>query len=123
MAIMWRISDGSAPYFCISEKIAIRKIRNRIDSGPALIELIPMAWIPGSSPAAVIIARLGGESTVSSITGTAYTAPYRWQAARKKGGTGGLIPQRYHRRLIDYARSKGIPLNAEEFLPAESATE
>jgi hypothetical protein len=111
------------PYFCISEKIAIRKIRNSVDSGPALIELIPMKGISGNSPAAVIIARLGGEATISAITGTAYTAPYRWQAARKKGGTGGLIPQRYHRRLIDYARSNGIPLNAEEFLPAESATE
>jgi hypothetical protein len=71
------------------------------------------------SPASVIIARLGGETTVSFVTGTAYTAPYRWQAARAKGGTGGLIPQRYHRRLIDYARSQGIPLSAEEFLPAE----
>ena len=71
-----------------------------------------------NNPASVVIARLGGEAMVSFITGTAYTAPYRWQAARIKGGTGGLIPQRYHRKLIDYARSKGIPLNAEEFLPA-----
>jgi hypothetical protein len=72
-----------------------------------------------NNPASIIIARLGGEAMVSFITGTAYTAPYRWQAARTKGGTGGLIPQRYHRKLIDYARSKGIPLNAEEFLPGE----
>ena len=72
-----------------------------------------------SNPASIIIARLGGEATVSSVTGTAYTAPYRWQAVRAKGGTGGLIPQRHHRRLIDYARAKGIPLSAEEFLPAD----
>ena len=74
------------------------------------------------NPASVIIARLGGEAAVSSITGTAYTAPYRWQAARTKGGTGGLIPQRHHRCLIDYAQSKGIPLSADEFLPADSVT-
>lgn len=72
-----------------------------------------------NSPATNIITRLGGEAMVSFITGTAYTAPYRWQAPRAKGGTGGVIPQRYHRRLIDYARSKGIPLSAEEFLPAD----
>jgi hypothetical protein len=121
MAIMWRFSDSLLPYFCISEKIAIRKFRNRVDSGPALVELVPMKGIQ-ANPAAVVIARLGGEAVVSSITGTAYTAPYRWQAAREKGGTGGLIPQRHHRRLIDYARAKGIPLKAEEFLPADSAT-
>ena len=73
------------------------------------------------NPAQQIIARLGGEAQVSSITGTAYTAPYRWQAARAKGGTGGLIPQRHHRRLIDYARAKGIPLAAEEFLAESDA--
>lgn len=76
-----------------------------------MLELIPM------NPAQQIIARLGGEAQVSFITGTAYTAPYRWQAARAKGGTGGVIPQRYHRRLIDYARANGIPLSAEELLP------
>jgi hypothetical protein len=78
------------------------------------IEIIPM------NPAQQIIARLGGEAQVSFITGTAYTAPYRWQASRQKGGTGGLIPQRYHRGLIDYARAKGIPLAAEEFLAPET---
>ena len=81
-----------------------------------------MNGIQKSSPASLIIARLGGEAVVSAITGTAYTAPYRWQAARAKGGTGGLIPQRHHRRLLDYARSKGIPLTADEFLPTDSTT-
>ena len=76
-----------------------------------------------ANPASVIIARLGGEAIVSFLTGTAYTAPYRWQAARRKGGTGGVIPQRHHRRLIAYARSRGIPLSAEDFLPAEPATD
>ena len=81
-----------------------------------------MRGIPRPNPASIVIARLGGEAMVSHITGTAYTAPYRWQAARANGGTGGLIPQRHHRRLIDYARSQGIPLSADEFLPADSAT-
>lgn len=69
-------------------------------------------------PARSIIERLGGEAAVSKITGTAYTAPYRWQHPRIKGGTGGMIPQRYHRGLLDYARERGIALSADDFLAA-----
>jgi hypothetical protein len=75
------------------------------------------------NPANQIIARLGGAARIAFITGTAYTAPYRWQACRQKGGTDGLIPQRYHRKLLDYARANGIPLAAEEFLPAAADAE
>lgn len=72
-------------------------------------------------PASTIITKIGGEAVVSEITGTAYTAPYRWQHPRERGGTGGLIPQRYHPVLLAYARSKGISLKAEEFLPSMAA--
>lgn len=71
-------------------------------------------------PAKTIIKRLGGEAKVAEITGTAFTAPYRWQHPREKGGTGGTIPQKHHRTLIDYARANGIPLSTDEFLaPSE----
>ena len=69
-------------------------------------------------PARTLIQKLGGEAKVSKITGTAYTAPYRWQHDRAKGGTGGRIPQRYHRVLLDYASNNGIKLEAAEFLEA-----
>lgn len=68
-------------------------------------------------PASSIIEKLGGEAVVAEITRTSYTAPYRWQAEKSKGGTGGLIPQKYHRLLLDYARAHGIDLRAEDFLP------
>jgi len=68
-------------------------------------------------PARCIIQRLGGEAKVSEITGTASTAPYRWQYARAKGGTDGLIPQRYHPVLLAYARANAVDLKAEDFLP------
>jgi hypothetical protein len=68
-------------------------------------------------PARTIIKLLGGEAKVSEITGRAYTAPYRWQHPVEKGGTGGLIPQRLHVRLLDYARANGIPLSPADFLP------
>ena len=56
-------------------------------------------------PAASIIRRLGGAAAVAAATGTALTAPYRWQYPRAKGGTGGVIPQRHHRALIDFAKN------------------
>jgi hypothetical protein len=59
----------------------------------------------------------GGEAVVASVTGTALTAPYRWQYPRERGGTDGLIPQRHHRRLLDYAAANGLALSAEDFLP------
>ena len=73
-------------------------------------------------PAAAIIKKLGGEAKVADPTGTALTAPYRWQREKTKGGTGGLIPQAHHRTLLDYAHAHGISLLAEEFLaPRTSA--
>jgi hypothetical protein len=71
-------------------------------------------------PAHSIIKRLGGEATVAKVTGTAFTAPYRWQYPKEKGGTGGLIPQKYHLPLLDYARANDIPLTAADFLPVHA---
>lgn len=60
---------------------------------------------------------------MSKITGTSFTAPYRWQHAREKGGTGGLIPQRYHRTLLEYAQQNQIELAADEFLEISKDSE
>ena len=67
-------------------------------------------------PAARIIEKLGGEKKVAAIAGTALSAPYRWRHDKSSGGTGGLIPQAYHRALLDYAEAHGIELRAEDFL-------
>jgi hypothetical protein len=72
-------------------------------------------------PARSIITKLGGETAVAQICGTAISAPYRWQYARERGGTGGIIPQRHHRALLDYAEVRRIPLRADEFLPPRPA--
>jgi hypothetical protein len=74
-------------------------------------------------PAASIIKRLGGAAAVAAATGTALTAPYRWQYPRARGGTGGLIPQRHHRALINFAKRCTIALGAEDFLPPAKETE
>lgn len=68
-------------------------------------------------PAATIIKRLGGEAKVSEITQRGVTAPYKWQYPVEKGGTGGLIPQRLHRTLLDYAAANGVELSPADFLP------
>jgi len=68
-------------------------------------------------PAKSIVAKLGGEAKVSQIAGTGLTAPYSWQYPRTVGGTDGLIPQRHHPKLLDYARDNDINLKAEDFLP------
>lgn len=71
-------------------------------------------------PASSIIRKLGGEAVVARETGMATTAPYRWQYPREKGGTDGTIPQKHHRALLDFAERSGVPLSADEFLPALS---
>lgn len=68
-------------------------------------------------PASSVIKRLGGEAKVSEITRRGTTAPYKWQYPIDKGGTGGLIPQRLHRVLLDYAEANGIDLLPTDFLP------
>jgi hypothetical protein len=70
-----------------------------------------MAW----NPAASIIEKLGGESVVAEATQTAYTAPYRWQADKEKGGTGGRIPGKHIPALLDLAKLRQVELSADEF--------
>lgn len=71
-------------------------------------------------PAKSIIEKLGGEAAVCKITGTAYTAPYRWQQPKERGGTGGLIPQRHHPAMLDYAEKMSIDLGPGDFLPPKN---
>ena len=74
-------------------------------------------------PARTIIKAFGGEKEVARITGTSYTAPYRWQTSRESGGTGGRIPQKPASKLLAYARDHGIEITADDFfnVSAEAA--
>jgi hypothetical protein len=73
--------------------------------------------IPRLDPARSIVARLGGEAVVKDITQVSGSTPYVWQYPRENGGTGGTIPQRHHRKMLDYAKQNKIALKAEDFLP------
>jgi hypothetical protein len=68
-------------------------------------------------PAASIIKKFGGNKQVSQIVGCSLPATYNWPKPRAEGGTDGLIPQRHHPKLLDYARTHGVDLRAEDFLP------
>lgn len=68
-------------------------------------------------PAQTIISRLGGPAAVAKLVSVHRTRVSNWKRPRDKGGTGGLIPQQYHRTLLDHAELNAIPLAAEDFLP------
>ncbi|WP_298704586.1 hypothetical protein [uncultured Variovorax sp.] len=68
-------------------------------------------------PARTIIELLGGEAEVARIAGVAITAPYRWQAAKAKGGTGGMVPHWHIGKLLEHAAANGIELTAASFAP------
>jgi len=73
-------------------------------------------------PANTVISKVGGFDAVAEITGAHVSRVYRWTYPAERGGTGGTIPQRYHRTLLDYARGHSIDLSAEDFIaPAEQA--
>lgn len=64
-----------------------------------------------------IIERLGGPETVAKVAQVHRTRVYDW----RRGGTGGTIPLKHHKRLLDYARANDIPLSAEELIGYEAA--
>lgn len=72
-------------------------------------------------PASTIIDRLGGVTKVAQVVGVHRTRVSNWKRARQSGGTDGRIPQGYHVLLLQYARDHGVPLSADDFLPAASS--
>ena len=74
-------------------------------------------------PAQTIIKLLGGPGVVAGIVGVHRTRVSNWKRPRGLGGTGGVIPQRYHRTLLDYAAENSVELNAEDFLEPRSTPE
>lgn len=68
-------------------------------------------------PASKIIASLGGNSKVARIVGVHRTRVWNWKRSKAEGGTGGLIPIRHAPKLIEAAKSEGISLTFEDFMP------
>lgn len=73
-------------------------------------------------PAKTIIAALGGVEAVAKITGKHVSRVYRWMASKERGGTDGLIPIEQALKLLRHARTNGVPLSADDFLPLPEVT-
>jgi len=68
-------------------------------------------------PAHSIIDSLGGSAEVCRALGVSYSQVRKWTWSKQRGGTGGLIPQRWHVAVLDLARRKDVPMTASAFLP------
>jgi len=53
---------------------------------------------------------------VAEICGKDRTRVYRWMYPRKRGGTGGLIPQTEFHKLLDNAKRRKIRLRPGDFM-------
>lgn len=72
-------------------------------------------------PASRIISALGGPTAIAEAIGIHRTRVSKWQAARKQGGTNGMVPYKHIPKLLQFAESQGIGLSAADFFPREAA--
>lgn len=74
------------------------------------------------NPAHKIITKLGGEKAVAEQLGLSESVVYRWAYPRDRRGTGGLIPARHIKPLIEIARARGKRLTLQDFFqdPSEA---
>jgi hypothetical protein len=70
-----------------------------------------------------IIEKFGGAPRVAELLGIDPSRPYRWTYPRSRGGSGGIIPARYHDELLRKAREHGVPLMPSDFFdqPGQAA--
>ncbi len=61
-------------------------------------------------PAHTILNVLGGPSVVARVLGVGANTASRWRYPASRGGTDGIIPRKYHDRLLAYASEQGIEL-------------
>jgi hypothetical protein len=68
-------------------------------------------------PATTIVKKFGGPRVLAELLRVHRSRVYAWMRSKEEDGTGGLIPQRYHPKLLQCAKLQGIKLKAEDFLP------
>lgn len=66
-------------------------------------------------PAQTILKKLGGPTAVAKVVGVHRTRVSAWQREKRRGGTGGTIPQAHIPTLLALARRKKIDLSISEF--------
>lgn len=66
-----------------------------------------------------VIEKCGGPQAVADMLGITRNAVDRWKYAVESGGTGGIIPTRRQRELMEKARERGIELSPSDFFPSD----
>lgn len=75
-----------------------------------------MSSIPHLDPARRIVHDiLDGPQEVADDTQASITTVYRWMYPKEHGGTDGMIPRRWHPKLIELAARKGRELRPQHF--------
>lgn len=67
------------------------------------------------NPAHKIITKLGGEKVVAELLGVNQSGVYRWCYPKERRGTGGRIPARHIKPLIEFAKTRGKRLTLQDF--------
>jgi len=62
-----------------------------------------------------IFTKLGGPAVAAGATGVAVQTAYRWSYPKERGGTGGVIPAKYHQILLDFSSKSDLPLKHSDF--------
>lgn len=66
-----------------------------------------------------VIEKFGGARALAKVLGCDPSRVYRWTYSSKRGGTGGLIPQRQHKKLLKVAKKLGINLRYSDLVPQD----
>lgn len=74
-------------------------------------------------PAHTVIKICGGFEATAAMADRSEVRVRRWTYTKEKGGTGGLIPADCQQRLLDEARSRGLPLRPEHFFAPQPQQE
>ena len=67
------------------------------------------------TPAETVIHICGGVSETARLSGRSTISVRRWTYPEERGGTGGLVPSKAQKVLLEAARSEGVPLQPEHF--------
>jgi hypothetical protein len=67
-------------------------------------------------PAHTILSRFGGSGPLGRRLGLDRSAVHRWALPKSRGGADGLVPAKYHRRLLALAAAEGIALSADDLV-------
>ena len=67
-------------------------------------------------PAFSVVQRFGGIAETAQAAGVHYSRVSKWMKPTSVGGSGGLIPQKHHRRLLAAARERGLRLTPADII-------